>query len=87
MKRFTILTFIILSLVFLNLHAGEKKEVNKTFKAKELVKIKTVSGDCVIKKGKSSEIKVHVVYTYPADKFEPIFEEEGNTLILKEKFK
>lgn len=86
MKRLTILTVLILSLVLLNLHAGEK-EVNKTFKAKENVMIKTVSGDCVVKKGTSGEIKVHVVYTYPADKFKPVFEEEGNTLIVKEDFK
>jgi DUF4097 and DUF4098 domain-containing protein YvlB len=86
MKRLTILTILILSMVFLNLQAGEKLEVNKTFKAKETVKIKTVSGDCIVKKGKSGEIKVHVMYTYPADKFKPIFEEEGNTLILKEDF-
>jgi DUF4097 and DUF4098 domain-containing protein YvlB len=88
MKRLTILTVIFLSLVFLNLHtySAEKKEVNKTFKPKEIVKIKTVSGDCVVKKGKSSEIKVRLVYTYPSDRFEPIFKEQGNALILKEEF-
>ncbi len=86
MKRLTILTIIFISMIFLNLHAGEKQEVNKTFKAKETVKIKTVSGDCVVKKGKSGEIKVNVVYTYPTDRFKPIFKEEGNTLILEEEF-
>lgn len=82
----TLLLVLMLSLLFLNAQAGDKKEVNKTFKPKEMVQIKTVSGDCVIKKGSSSEIKVHVVYTYPSDKFEPVFEEEGNTLVMKEKF-
>ncbi len=88
MKRLTILAVIFLSLVFLNLHtySAEKKEVNKTFKPKEIVKIKTVSGDCVVKKGKSSEIRVHLVYTYPSDRFKPIFKEQGNALILKEEF-
>jgi len=86
MKRLTILTIIILSMVFLNLQAGEKQVVDKTFKAKEAVRIKTVSGDCVVKKGSAGEIKVHVEYTYPADRFTPIFEEEGNTLVLKEEF-
>ncbi|UCH92076.1 MAG: DUF4097 family beta strand repeat protein [Candidatus Aminicenantes bacterium] len=82
----TLLLVLMLSLLFLNVQAGDKKEVNKTFKPKEIVDIKVVSGDCVIKKGNNSEIKVHLVYTYPPDKFEPVFEEKGNTLILKEEF-
>lgn len=86
MKRLTILTIIFLLMVFLNLQAGEKQVVDKTFKAKETVTIKTVSGDCVVKKGPAGEIKVHVEYTYPPDRFKPIFEEEGNTLVLKEEF-
>lgn len=88
MKRLTILSLIVLSMVFFNfnLQAGDKVEVNKTFKPKETVRIKTVSGDCIVKKGKSSEIKVHLVYTFPKDKFKPVFEEEGNALILKEEF-
>lgn len=86
MKRFTILSILILSMLFVNLQAGEKQVVDKTFKAKETVSIKTVSGDCIVKKGSSGEIKVHLVYTYPKDKFKPIFEEEGDTLILKEEF-
>jgi DUF4097 and DUF4098 domain-containing protein YvlB len=88
-KRFgqkTLLLMLMISLFFLNARAGDKKEVNKTFKPKEMVKIKTVSGDCVIKKGTGSEIKVHVVYTYPDDEFKVVFEEEGNTLVMKEDF-
>ena len=88
MKRLTILVIIFLSMVFLSFYtySAEKKEVNKTFKPREIVKIKIVSGDCVVKKGKSSEINVHLVYTYPSERFEPIFKEEGDTLILKEEF-
>ena len=88
-KRFgqkTLLLMLMISLLFLNAQAGDKKEVNKTFKPKEMVEIKTVSGDCVIKKGSSSEIKVQVVYTYPSDEFEVVFAEEGNTLVMKEGF-
>lgn len=82
----TLLLLMMFSLLFLYARAGDQKEVNKTFKPKKIVQIKTVSGDCVIKKGSSSEIKVHLVYTYSNDEFEPIFEEEGDTLIIKEKF-
>jgi len=86
LKQKAFLVVLMLAVLFLNAQAGEKQEINKTFKPKELVKIHTVSGDCVIKKGKSSEIRVNLVHTYSTDEFEPIFEEEGNTLILKEKF-
>lgn len=88
MKRSIILTILFLVVGLINLQAGvgEKTEVNKTFKAVGKVEIKAVSGDCIIKKGSSGEIKVHLVYTYPKDKFEPVFIEDGNTLILKEEF-
>ncbi len=82
----TILTVFVFAFFFLNLSAGEEKVVDKTFKPAELVKIKIVSGDCVVKKGTSGEIKVHLVYTYPDDKYKPVFEEQGNTLVLKEEF-
>ncbi|MCI0470408.1 MAG: DUF4097 domain-containing protein [Candidatus Aminicenantes bacterium] len=82
----TLLLVVMFSILFLNVYAGDKKEVDKTFKPKELVKIKIVSGDCIIKAGSASEIKVHMSYTYSPDKFQPVFEEEGNTLILKEDF-
>ena len=87
-KRFGQTTFLfalMLSFVFLYGNA-QAAEVNKTFKAKETVEIRTVSGDCVVKKGKSNEINVHVVYDYSPDCFEPVLMEEGNTLVLKEKF-
>ena len=82
----TFLAVLALSILFLNAQAAGKKAVDKTFKPKEMVKISIVSGDCIIKKGSGSEIKVHLVYTYADDEFEPVFEEEGNTLVLKEKF-
>lgn len=86
LRQKTFLAVLMLSILFLNVQAGEKQEVNKTFKPKELVKFEIVSGDCVIQKGKSGKIEVNLIYTYPKDKFEPVFKEEGNTLILKEKF-
>lgn len=85
-KKATLLMVVIFSLVFLNLSAGEKKVVDKTFKAKGLVEITLVSGDCLVKKGKSGEIKVHVEYTFPAEKYKPVFKEEGDKLVLKEEF-
>jgi len=86
-KQVTLLMVIIFSVFIFNLYPAEKVEVNKTFKPAATVDIKTVSGDCIFKIGSDGEIKVSLVHTYPADVFEPIFQEEGNTLILEEKFK
>jgi DUF4097 and DUF4098 domain-containing protein YvlB len=84
--RITVLLVMIVSLVFLNLNAGEKKIVDKSFKACDTVIVKVVSGDCIVQKGKTDGIKVHLVYTYPDDKYTPILKVEGDTLILKEEF-
>lgn len=86
-KKSTLLTVIIFSVFLFNLYSAEKVEVNKTFKPAATVEIKTVTGDCIFKVGTDSEIKVSLVHNYSADVFEPIFKEEGNTLILEEKFK
>jgi DUF4097 and DUF4098 domain-containing protein YvlB len=85
LKQTTFLFALVLCFLFLYGNA-QAAEVNKTFKAKETVEIRTVSGDCVVKKGESSEINVRVVYDYSPDCFEPILMEQGNTLVLKEKF-
>ena len=80
-----IFVVLALSILFLNARAAENV-LDKTFKPKEMVKISIISGDCVIKTGSTSEIKVHLVYTYDNDEFKPVLAEEGNTLVLKEEF-
>lgn len=86
-KKSTLLMVIIFSVFIFNLYSAAKVEINKTFKPAATIEIKTVSGDCIFKIGTDSEIKVSLVHTYPADVYEPIFKEEGNTLVLEEKFK
>lgn len=83
----SLLLVLMLSLLFLNGFAGERKEINKTFKAKGTVELDMVSGDCRVKTGKSGEIKVTLVHDYDEDEFEAIFKERGDTLLLKEDFK
>ena len=82
-KTSVLLVFFFLSLSFITY---AQKEVNKTFDAKEILKMSTVSGDCTIKKGTSNKIIVHLIYTYSDDCFEYIFEEEENYLKIKEDF-
>ncbi|HLP44414.1 MAG TPA: hypothetical protein VK469_00600, partial [Candidatus Kapabacteria bacterium] len=64
--------FIVLTLVFsLNGYTAQevqqvikegKKEISKSFKARGLVKLQTMSGNCDFKKGKAGEIMVQVIY-------------------------
>ena len=76
-----IMVFLILGNVF----AQEK--VHKTFKAKKEVRIRTVSGDCIVEKGDSDMIIVDLTYfVRPMDAFEPEFEEKGNVLKLSERW-
>ncbi|MCU0287760.1 MAG: DUF4097 domain-containing protein [Acidobacteria bacterium] len=94
-----ILSFTVLILViFLNcclaqeeqtIIKGEgKKEISKTFKARGLVKLQTMSGNCNFRKGKAGEIVVQVIYDSSVGLFEPHMEEERgtNTLILRDRF-
>lgn len=83
-----VLILMVMSILFLNLNvmAAEKVTVDKTFKAVENVQLKVVSGDCVVKEGKGNQIQVHMWYTYSKDHYKPVFEENGNTLILKDDF-
>ncbi len=91
-KSFKGMTIIFGCMVFvlflgLQLNAAEKQVVEKSFAAKKAVVIKTVSGDCIIEKGAGDKITVKVVHTFSTQYFEPIFKEEGDTLVLEEKFK
>lgn len=70
-----------------NIFAGDKQKIHKTFKNKTSIKINTLSGDCVVKKGSGSDIEVFFVHTYSNLAFEPRFIEENSTLILTEKFR
>lgn len=61
------------------------EEINRTFAAKESVRITTVSGACLVKTGESGEILVQVVHRYdPADAFEAKFAENDDELVLEE---
>ncbi len=60
-------------------------KINKTFPVKKLVEIHTVSGDCIIKKGPSSQITVDLeIKVDPADAFKPEFDERTDRLKLSE---
>lgn len=61
-------------------------EIKKTFKDVKEIKIQTVSGDCIIEKGTSSEVTVVVNYTYDDEDFEAELQQRGDRLYLTENF-
>jgi len=86
MKKIKI-SLCLLSFIFaINFTSLAQKEVNKTFTAKEKLKISTVSGGCTIKEGTSNEIKVNLRYTYSDNCFEYKFDEGDNYLRIEEDF-
>ena len=61
-------------------------EVEKHFQDIASVKIKTVSGDCIVSKNDKNEVEIVVVYDDNEDEFEPKFEQRGSRLLLSERF-
>lgn len=66
--------------------AASGQEISKSFKDVKSIKIKTVSGDCIIDKSAGNEVKVTVSYTYSGDEFEAEMEMRGSRLYLDEHF-
>ncbi|MBN1212799.1 MAG: DUF4097 family beta strand repeat protein [candidate division Zixibacteria bacterium] len=80
-----LLTGLLVSLLAVNLHAGRKREINKSFDAKKSIRITTISGDCIVQVGDKDRIDVRLIYTYtPEDNFEPLFRAKGDNLYLEE---
>lgn len=85
-KRWLVFS-LIAGLVAGNLFGQDQKEIHKTFKTKRRIRIRTVSGDCFVKKGPSTEIIVDLVYkVYPEDAFEPEIDERQTTLEIRERW-
>lgn len=81
-----ILILVLILAVSVGLQAQEKT-INKSFEGVEEIKINTASGDCRIVKGSGNKVEVTLVHSYDDDVFEAIFEQDGSTLNIKEKFK
>ncbi|MCP4213196.1 MAG: DUF4097 domain-containing protein [bacterium] len=89
MKATTIVVLMILAVFFINLDAkdaNKEKKVIKTFSAAETVKLKLISGDCIITKSSDKKIHVTVVYAFRENKYTPEFNETAGKLELSEKF-
>jgi DUF4097 and DUF4098 domain-containing protein YvlB len=63
-----------------------EKEISRTFKSKGVVEIRTVSGDCIVRKGKEKRINVKIIHTFNENDYKPEMREEDDALVLSENF-
>lgn len=86
LKFLSVLIFLLIFTLFISLFAQGKKEIEKTFEPKELVKIKLVLGDCIIKASPDKNVHARVVYSYDEDYYEVKFREKTSSITIQEKF-
>lgn len=84
-KKTTLFLTLILSFFLTSSFPGYSQGIEKTFQAKKVVKISTITADCSIVKGQGGEIKVLMEHVGQEKFFKPIIEEDGDTLLLREK--
>ena len=63
-----------------------QKEVSKSFTGIKKIRMTTASGNCEIKKSADAGVTVDIKYTYNDDDYEPSITQEGDRLVIKEKF-
>ena len=69
----------------IGLHAQEKT-INKSYQGIKEIELNTASGDCELVKGGGS-VEVTLIHSYDDDVFEAIFDQDGSTLSIEEKFR
>ena len=84
---FRFLKMSVLLLCFFTIQAlAQDGKIEKTFKNIKEIRIKTVSGNCIVQKGDKNEVKVVVTYSYDDEDYEAEIDQRGDRLILRERF-
>src|SRR5712664_1355857 len=86
MKTFTQRSASCLFLLAFSALTAQGQTVNKTFSGIKRINLSTASGNCKLIKGKTNEVQVKVSYTYSSSDYQPVLEQDGSTLELKEDF-
>ncbi|KYG76454.1 DUF4097 family beta strand repeat-containing protein [Roseivirga echinicomitans] len=81
--KITLLAFIAL---VLTTTVYSQERITKTFSGIENINLSTASGNGTIKRSNNSEVTVTVEYTFDEDIYKPIFQRNGSTLRVEEKF-
>jgi hypothetical protein len=82
----TLFNIMAVAALLLPLTLLAQKEVTKTFSGIKKIRMGTASGSCVIKKGDNATVKIELKYTYDDDDYTPSFDQQGDVLVVKEKF-
>ncbi len=86
-NRMVICSLSLMLLLAASAMAGRTETETRTYEAKELVEVNTVSGNLVVKVGESDEIIVELEHSVrPRDNYEPRFRERDNSIELSERF-
>lgn len=83
MRTYFLIAVILVSAVFMT-HA--QTQVSKSFKGVKSIRMNTSSGNCKIVKSQDATVGVNVSHGYDAGVFEPIFEQNGDRLELREDY-
>ena len=81
--KITLLTF---AAVMFATATYAQERITKSFSGIENINLTTASGNGTIKRSNNSEVTVTVEYTFDEDIYKPIFEQNGSTLRVEEKF-
>ena len=82
MRRYLTIAFLIVCAASF----AQEKQVSRTFSGIKKIRMSTASGSCYVKKGSGTEVKVELKHTYSSGEYNPVIEQEGTTLIVKEEF-
>jgi len=85
MKRLKISATILLLLVFV-WSSNAQKKITKEFSGIEKISLNTASGDCIVKKSSGDKVMLTLEHDYDEEDYEPVIEQDGNRLMIKEVF-
>jgi hypothetical protein len=63
-----------------------QKEITKTFNGIKKIRVTTANGNGVFKKSTNATVTLKLVYTYKDEDYTPSITQEGDELVVKEKF-
>ncbi len=87
-KRIVKITLLLLLFsIVCNVYSAKREEVHRVFKPRQRISIRTISGDCIIKKGTENRIVVDLLINVkPEGAVEPIFSERDGLLKITERW-
>ena len=65
---------------------AQDQTIKKSYDGIKKIELNTAAGDCLIEKHNKSNVELELKHSYDTDVFEPVFEQKGDVLVLKEKF-